>query len=170
LAVKVPKLAQSIIDALKEEPALVADAAPCVQFAKLVEGPLKATAEQLALPIIVVMDALDECTTPADILSSIRAELRALPPLFKILITSRPIPGIRSELDAIGDLVRQIGLNHDANVDRDIDAFLRDQMSRVARDYELENWPGEGRLQALVEKAAGLFIWASTAVKNHGRC
>jgi hypothetical protein len=50
----------------------------------------------------------------------------------------------------------------------DVELYLRHHLSLVqsCRAYNLSHeWPGEENIQQLVRTSAGLFIWASTAVK-----
>jgi hypothetical protein len=99
-------------------------------------------------------------------LSPIEAELSNLPPVFKILITSRPEYQIRRSLDSMGSSVRELPLSHDGDVDNDIYAFIKSRMASIAADFGLDrDWPGDVKRGVLVEKSNGLFIWASTAVK-----
>jgi hypothetical protein len=164
LATKVPRLADIIFAALAEDSGL-GKSAPNTQFVKLIANPLLA-AKGLAMPIVIILDALDECTVPSAILSIIGAEAQKFPSVFKILITSRPEQGIRHMMEGMGSMVRSIGLSRgDEEVDRDIDMFVSKRMAEVARRYQLDgDWPGQASRKALVQKAGGLFIWVSTAL------
>jgi hypothetical protein len=138
-------------------------------FQKLIYGPLKTAAKDLASPVIVLLDALDECTLPSAILAPIQADIMGPPSKFRLLITSRPEQVIRKYMEDMGSAVSRYGLNHDLSVDHDIGAFLKDRLSAVARDHRLDHdWPGDIRRQSLVQKAGGPFIWASTAVRIIG--
>jgi hypothetical protein len=167
IAVRVPRLADGILSSLEEDPAL-GDSAPATQFRKLIAEPIKKNAAGLSLPVVLILDALDECTEPSLILSPIREELPNLPKTFKILITSRPEQRIQNNLEAIPSLY-QYQLTHDRDVSSDIEIFIKQRLAAVAQDYGLgPNWPGDASCNALVQKAGGLFIWASTAVKIIG--
>jgi energy-coupling factor transporter ATP-binding protein EcfA2 len=164
LVTRVPKVAEGIFTALREDPGL-GKSALSTQFHKLIVGPLIA-AHDLSVPIVLVFDALDECTMPPAVLSIIGAEIMKLPPLFKILITSRPEQAILDLMDSMGSSVVRHGLQRDLDVDRDIEKFILKRMSDVARRFHLQSdWPGKENRKALVEKAGGLFIWISTALK-----
>jgi hypothetical protein len=141
------------------------------QLRKLIVGPLGGV-----MPILsVVVDALDECTDGRAqeiirILASMIHELRGV----KFLITSRPEFPISSQFQSqlrlsaakhyvLHDMERSI-------VQSDIRRFLVDQFQDIhGRRFALT----EKQLDILVEKSAGLFIYASTAVKfikaQHGR-
>jgi hypothetical protein len=164
MASRVPKVAEGIFSAIRDDPVL-GESAPIMQFPRLIVGPL-ISADDLLVPIVLVFDALDECTAPVDILSIIGAEAQKLPLLVKILITSRPELGIRRMMEGMGSLVRPIGLSRNNDVDRDLEVFFSESMAQVARRHNLvADWPGEAARKALVQKANGLFIWASTALK-----
>jgi len=50
----------------------------------------------------------------------------------------------------------------------DIYPYLRHHLASIRKNLTLElapDWPGEEKIRALAESSAGLFIWASTAVK-----
>jgi hypothetical protein len=119
--------------------------------------------------VVLVVDGLDECTGASDILSVIAKDVSRLPPTFKFLITSRPEPDLTDLFDDIKGSVHPISLNGDRHVDRDIALFVNANMPRLARRFSLDtDWPGKDNRGALVTKAAGLFIWISTAIKFIG--
>jgi hypothetical protein len=123
LAIAAPGLAGGILGALEENPGLP-DVTPATQFRKLLATPLRA-ADGLSLPIVMVFDALDECDAPGAILSALRAELSDLPPLFKILIASRPELIIKDEMDALGASVTRRSLELDDDVTKGISNLYR---------------------------------------------
>ena len=143
----------------------------CSLMEKLLVGPLKAT--QTAT--LIIIDALDECkdNEPASALLSILSRYVDQIPAVKFFITGRPEPRIRSgfRLGSLAPITEVLKL-HEVKpeaVDNDIELFLRTQLTSLVKgrsDVDLtEGWPSPSDLRALCKKAAGFFIYASTAVK-----
>ncbi|KAG9028235.1 hypothetical protein FS837_003941 [Tulasnella sp. UAMH 9824] len=142
------------------------------QFEKLISEPLAAWRGARGT-IIIVMDALDECSLDSgaeEILIRWATELPKIPVPLKVLITSRPEFHIRRKFQSL--TLRSISrpyILHDIEksvVKEDIEMFLRHRLNQIAEDNDIQTpWPGEAALGALVDKAGILFIFASTAVK-----
>jgi Cdc6-like AAA superfamily ATPase len=94
LASRVPRLSTEILRALKRD-AEIGSSAVSTQFSDLISIPLN-NADGIYLPVI---DALDECLAPSDLLSVIARWEPPQPPLLKFLITSRPEHDIRIVFD-----------------------------------------------------------------------
>lgn len=111
--------------------------------------------------VILVVDAIDECKSGSqrkeliDILSVAARESENL----RLFITSRPDPIIESALHSLSIKTkledRLHSVNHQDNID-DIALYVHRSLHGVL--------PEEKR-QRIVEKANGLFIWASTACR-----
>jgi hypothetical protein len=121
-------------------------------------------------PIIVVIDALDECdkTRLAQTAKIISKAIVDLPSNAKVLISSRPESAIQKRFLSIIDaeLVKHIYLDTLAPTSiRDVKVFLVDKIQEIVEEYSLEDlgWPGEHGIQRLSDQASGLFIWAVTA-------
>lgn len=142
-----------------------------VQLQKLIIGPLKVS----GLSTIIIIDALDECLDeePASIILSLLARHVDEIPLVKFFITGRPEPWIRSGFRL--PLLRphtEVLLLHEverASVDHDIRVYLKTRLSELVihrSDVDLAGtWPEDDQLVILVQKSAGLFIFASTTYK-----
>jgi len=87
----------------------------------------------------------------------------------RILITSRPEIRIRKGFDGIPKLDHQDFVLHDislAIVDEDIRVFVKYRFAIIAQQREFApDWPGRETITAIVQHAAGLFIWAATACR-----
>jgi hypothetical protein len=167
LAIQIPRLSDRILNVIKWDAEIV-HSAFTTQFTKLIVEPLQRS-EDLRLPTVVILDGLDECTAPADILSVIANQMARLPMLFKFLVTSRPEPDLREIFEDMGPLVYQISLNQNLYTDRDITLLVNQTMPKLARRYSLaKDWPGRDDSVALVKKAGGLFIWIITALNFIG--
>jgi hypothetical protein len=141
------------------------------QFFKLIVEPLS-NLPMTETPMVLILDALDECGIANDrkiLLSILAEETIHLPPFIRILITSRAEYDIMRALEGHSHIaVRELSLSSDTNV-KDILFFLRNKMAEI----RLNNpglrlpldWPGDVAIQALADRAAGLFIWAYTAFR-----
>jgi hypothetical protein len=164
LAIRVPRVSEEITNTLKVYTD-IGSAAISTQFSKLILAPVRSS-KGLCLPIVVVLDALDECPSPSMILSVIAEGISQLPSQFKLVITSRPEPDIRDIFNTMSASVRKIPLSHNDNVDRDIAKLVSESTSRLARRYQLpSDWPGDETRNTLVRMAGGLFVWISTVIK-----
>ena len=138
---------------------------------KLLVGPLK-TSQTTTL---IIIDSLDECKDkePASAILSILSCYVDQIPTVKFFITGRPKPRIRSgfRLESLAPITEVLKL-HEVKpeaVDKDIELFFRTQLACLVKnrsDLDLtEDWPSLPDLRVLCKKAAGFFIYASTAVK-----
>lgn len=140
------------------------------QFRELLLRPLKAsTTLSQEGPIVIVIDALDECGTEGDrdrdrLLGLLATETAHLPASIRIIITSRTARDIETTFTEPYKPHIHI---HELETDKsDISKYIRQQVSEIAKRNDLsEDWPEQHKIEALVERAAGLFIWASTACR-----
>ncbi|KAI9770023.1 MAG: hypothetical protein M1840_003735 [Geoglossum simile] len=141
------------------------------QWNELVLKPLsKLEAGSFQNPLLIVIDALDECEKESDVgqVLHLLSDFRHLEgPHCRVFITSRPDIPVRHGFSIVPDQDHQDFVLHDisrSTVDDDIFTYLQHTLTYIQRKYYLqENWPGEEALRHLVQKAAGLFIWAATA-------
>ncbi|KAG8891360.1 hypothetical protein FRC01_014747, partial [Tulasnella sp. 417] len=110
------------------------------QFEKLISGPLTAWRGAKG-PIVIVMDALDECSPGSgaeEILIRWTAELPKLPVPLRVLITSRPEFHIRRKFQSPSlRAISQQYILHDIEksvVKEDIERFLRHRLTQMAED------------------------------------
>ncbi|KAJ7615317.1 WD40-repeat-containing domain protein [Roridomyces roridus] len=141
------------------------------QFTELLLAPLQSVEQYMDGPILIILDALDECgdaDSRAALLSLLAEEFPKLPRVFRFLITSR------RESDLAGRFqsrFEEISLDPGTiSDDTDIDVFFRHEMAQIGEQKNLgAAWPGELNIQALVQLSGNLFIWASTATRFIGR-
>lgn len=165
-----PKYRKTLLRTLASNPD-VASLSLHNQLEELIVGPVK----QSSMKTIVLIDALDECkdsksiSTILDILARSIAQI----PSLQFFITSRPEPHIRSafRLPQLKSITETITL-HEVNVtsaNEDIRLYLEKSLGSLAvhrSDLDVSHpWPTEEELDRLTEKSAGLFVFASTAVK-----
>jgi hypothetical protein len=138
----------------------------------LVIDPLRQILNQSSGEIpIILLDALDECQDAdikgenqrSELLESLK-QWFTLPSQFKMIVTGR------EEVDIINVLLPQsrqlkllTGDQVQENSTTDIRLFLQQSFSRM-NVTEQGPWPAAEKINFLAEHAAGLFIWAKTAV------
>jgi hypothetical protein len=149
-------LRKHVIEALETKPD-AGCSSTANQFYYLIQKPFRGLKMSSTKPIVIVLDALDECGTEKDRKELLQA-FSEFPSVFKLFLSSRPENDI---MKSMGPLAQQYNLSRIAKntVNEDISTFMTNEMMRI------EYWPGEEALQALVRQASGLFIWASTAMK-----
>jgi hypothetical protein len=121
-------------------------------------------------PILVVIDALDEIEGEVGETAKIISDaIMALPRNAKVFISSRPEHGIQLHFSPL--VSRKCAAHLDLDTShplstQDVAKFFRSEIKKIVRTYlsEMEQWPGEARMQMLCDRASGLFIWAVTAV------
>ena len=170
LAYRYPPFREKLLQVLKANPD-VAQETLFSQIERLIVGPLKTTGTST----LIIIDALDECKDdePASAILSILSRYVDRIPHVKFFITGRPEPRIRSgfRLAALRPITEVLKLHEVKRslVDTDIKLFFRTRLAEVARNRShhgvTEGWPLSSDIDILCEKAAGLFIYASTAVK-----
>ena len=144
------------------------------QMERLIVGPFKATKIQT----LIIIDALDECKdqNPESAILFVLSKHVDQIPYVKFFITGRPETQIRSgfRLPALQPVTKVFKL-HEVNrslVDNDIKLFFRTQLSDLLKNRSdcdlVQDWPSSDEVDVLCEKAAGFFIYASTAVKFVG--
>ncbi|KAN0107830.1 hypothetical protein V8E51_007572 [Hyaloscypha variabilis] len=151
------------------------------QWDRLVLGPLsRLQTAGSEPPVVVVIDALDECEANWKTLKFLIQVLTGVNRLsnihVRILLTSRPDADVRRALANLSDsqcLPYELDLpKEDAQtgwgeVNQDISKFLKaqfDDIRGISEDstHLPPNWPGDGVISILVKKAEGLFIYAAT--------
>jgi hypothetical protein len=160
------------------------------KLSKRVLGPTDATSDELFQHLIVdslqafteipsecfpvvVIDALDECGKQDESPSLRRRGLlrtikdwSSLSLKFKLIVTSRPEDDIKLVLSPISHSIElAVGDKASGQSFRDICLFFERRFSEiVVNRTESSIWPGRAVIEELAARAAGLFIWAKTAV------
>ncbi|KAL5526188.1 hypothetical protein ACEPAG_7527 [Sanghuangporus baumii] len=159
-----PSIARHILDAV-EANKTIGGAAIKKQFEKLLLEPLHAASGLIAGPVVVILDALDECGNAGqrrDLLRLLKTDFTKLPLKVRILVTSRPEGDIVKDLPQNG----HIKLEHGTEKSRhDVDVYIRQEMAQAFGKRVPKGKIWDDSLRVLCDAADGLFIWASTAVK-----
>ena len=170
LAYRYPPFRRELLSVLRANPDVGRETL-CSQIERLIVGPLKVA----HIATLIIIDALDECKDeePASALLSILSRYVEQIPHIKFFITGRPEPRIRSgfrlaALRSITDVLKLHNVKRPL-VDVDIKLFLRTRLTDIARNRShcdaAEGWLFSSDIDILCEKAAGLFIYASTAIE-----
>ncbi|KAH7153735.1 WD40-repeat-containing domain protein [Fusarium sp. MPI-SDFR-AT-0072] len=177
LASRIPRITLAIKNAVDMDPAII-DKTVREQFQKLIQEPLsKATAASCTRPsVVIVVDALDECESDADIklLLELFSTLRFAGPLrVRVFVTSRPELPVRLGFSSIGNTYQGLILHKipQSIIEHDISVFLRHELANIRSRFNEEtveelklpiHWPGEANLEKLTRAAVPLFIFAAT--------
>jgi NACHT domain len=173
MAHALPALKRHICEALEEDYRI--DKQGLIeQWRKLIFRPLSKL-ENLPthhLPIILVIDALDECEREdrkddVRVILRLLAEAKDLPKIrLKIFLTSRPEVAINEEFSVSSRLVRRdFVLHHISNdiIEHDIRIFVEYEFERIREKHGLlSDWPKAKEISSILHDAKGLFIYAAT--------
>jgi len=162
-------LKKSIAQALETQKANIRGLDISMQFEHLISKPLQKVFGTSVKPLLIVVDALDECDSYETLLPSLESWSH-LPKSLKLLITSRQYHTIQNRL-------RPISVHHNLNTGHgistqtsgDIEKYFTERFSEAT--WLPPKWPGPAKVTILVEKAAGLFIWAKSVmdfILHHG--
>ena len=171
LAQSNPAFAELLASRIKASPQILKSSLD-EQFQGLVQEPLATLAARHdSGPMIIVLDALDECGTPEarkKLLDALSTSLAKLPGMFQLLIASRDEPDIRVALSRPGVVICDVLINNKTTTS-DISLFFRQRLSSHAPAFSARglpyDWPGDPVRQRLVTLSGGLFIWAATTIR-----
>jgi hypothetical protein len=158
---------------------MIADKGLGIQFFELIVQPLRALRIQLAAaaPIILVVDALNECDDAAHIKTIIRllsgecmTEIN-----LRVFLTGRPDTAVRIGFHQVASKAYDGMILHEVaqeTIDHDIRVVLEHELRKTKQDYNAvasspdallpADWPGSVAIDRLVEIASPLFISAAT--------
>ncbi|KAB5590796.1 Vegetative incompatibility protein HET-E-1 [Ceratobasidium theobromae] len=131
------------------------------QFQRLLKEPLEEAKDKMGNNLVVVIDALDECTDPqivGQILDVLFRFVANLP--VKFFVTSRPEAIIREKMMSSENSSRSILHLHDIEqslVQQDIELYLQEELRSIS--------PSPDDVKQLATLAGNLFIYAATAVR-----
>ncbi|EJC99151.1 WD40 repeat-like protein [Fomitiporia mediterranea MF3/22] len=137
------------------------------QFEKLLLEPLKSAKGAVRGPIVVILDALDECGTTEqrrEILELLKVDFAKLPLELRFFVTSRPENDIMHSLSSQKHIL-EVRLEHTAIESRnDVLAYIQNMMHKAIKDPIPDGFAWTDAMTMLSDAADGLFIWATTAV------
>ena len=173
LMTHIPEVKPYIGKAINVEPA-IAEKKLKDQFLSLIYKPILNVqrASVKAIEFVVVIDALDECDREEDIREILRLftqikDIRSVS--LRILVTSRPELPVRLSFRQMPDGTYQDLILHEVTketVKRDIALFFEHELAKIGRQRRLDPpWPIQGSIEALVDMAFPLFIFAATVCR-----
>ena len=169
LAVSIPSIARFIHEEVKRSGEL-SSATLKSEFNILLHNPLSSITSEISHPILIVLDAIDECGTPQSrqvLMSILRDGIPSLHSAIRFVMTGRP----EEDIIPFASLpnVRHITLDHQSEESmHDVPAYIEYELGMLRSSNMLRvpsDWPWGERLRTFSRSANGLFIWASTAVK-----
>jgi len=168
-----PSLASPIRKAILSNP-IITTLGLQDQWEQLIHQPLSQD-KDVPSQLVLVIDAFDECDGEKDIRLILRllSQANSLGSMrLKIFVTSRPETPIRRGFDDISNAAhRDFALHaiHNAVVDNDISALLQNEFEGIRKCHGLpDQWPDKSCLGQLIQKAGGLFIYATTVCRFIG--
>lgn len=180
-----PVFAPRVKEAIEAEPGISAKSASD-QFKELILNLLSTIPRDSGMmnPIIIVVDALDECDRVKDIELLIWLFSHSSQPAFpklKFFLTSRPELPLRLGFKKIEGTYKDLILHEvpAAIIESDILKYLEYEFLNIRNDYNLtrpddlklpESWPGNHTIDILVKMAIPLFIFASTTCRFIADC
>jgi hypothetical protein len=138
------------------------------QFRKLILEPLSSLHPVEPATIVIVIDALDECSK-----DEIEVILKLLPHLrdvksmcIRIFLTSRPEESVRLALNRSDYEELVLHEVPESEIEHDIRLFVEEQFRLMRQRKDLsEEWPAKESLDALIKMAIPLFIFAATSCR-----
>ncbi|KAI8633878.1 putative WD-repeat protein [Xylariaceae sp. FL1651] len=172
LADAVSELQKHIKHAVASNPRIL-DLGLYDQWDKLVVKPLaQLDKDTFPLPIVIVVDALDECDDEKDVallLQCLNAATIIEGSPLRVFVTSRPEQPINFGFNRILRDAHQDFVLHnieDSIVNEDLMLFYKDRLSCISEQFKLEDrFLSDETIQALVAKSSRLFIHAATVCR-----
>ena len=107
--------------------------------------------------IVIVLDALDECDEN-EIVSESLVKITELAPWIRLIVTSRPLQGIRESLESSGALMTAHDL-FSTSAEEDILVYTKHRFEVDRNLATLRSVVTSEEIKELSRKASGLFIW-----------
>jgi len=173
LTLSIPELRREVASAVEHDPLIFSRSISAQVQALIIEpfSKIRNVLENEEIPGLVVIDGLDECSDARSQSNVITALGQAHIPLF-FLIASRPEHAIRNAFN-VGTShsnMRPLVLDNTYEPDADIRLFLRSRFGEIRKRHPSgssfpPSWPSSAKIEKLVEKSSGQFIYASTVMK-----
>ncbi|KAF8748406.1 WD40 repeat-like protein [Rhizoctonia solani] len=155
-----PSFRSALLGVLEQESEIQSQAITS-QCERLIKDPLSKVKDGMIKGLVVVIDALDECSNPKGVGTILEALFRIAPGLpVRFFVTSRPEADIRHRVEAQPGQNRLMCVLHDIEeslVQADITLYLRAELA--SSDVS------EFNVTQLASLSGKLFIYAATAVR-----
>ncbi|KAF8733634.1 WD40 repeat-like protein, partial [Rhizoctonia solani] len=150
----------AVVKALEGDPD-IGTRAITEQCERLIKEPLSRVKDNIPDGLVVVIDALDECSNANGVRTILDVLFKTAPDFpLKFFVTSRPEPDIRHRIEAQPDRARSICTLHDIEaslVQADIELYLRDELA--------DTTVSEPDMIHLARLSGKLFIYAATSIR-----
>ncbi|KAL2829494.1 hypothetical protein BDW59DRAFT_36049 [Aspergillus cavernicola] len=145
------------------------------QWEHLVMGPLLLLEGKMpdlkCKPVVIVIDAVDECDSVADIglileLLAQAQKLKHIP--LRFFLTGRPEVSVRHQFRRVHQHFEHIILHEleSTVVNSDIHTFVEHELAGVREKYDLSlDWLSPTAVETIVSKADGLFVYAAAVCR-----
>jgi hypothetical protein len=120
-------------------------------------------------PIVLVIDALDECGIEKDRKNCCRLYRKGfsdLPPFIRVIVPVAKSLTSRIHSDRIRlctHIILTLILRPIGMISLNFYNIVWLRYAPTTNTFLPSDWPGDDKIRALTERAAGLFVWASTA-------
>ncbi|KAG8993812.1 hypothetical protein FRB90_000600, partial [Tulasnella sp. 427] len=164
-----PEVRNAILQAVRDHPSIIGER-PEEQFEILLVNAMRnLPSSQTTCPILLIIDALDECAeinTAVKFVQLIAEYDLDLPPNIKFILTTRPEAPLLHELESMKWRMETLDLPLKSKADPDVERYLRSRFAKVKGGHArtTEQWPSEESIRRLVEQSEGVFQWAHTAI------
>ncbi|KAJ3031652.1 UNVERIFIED_CONTAM: hypothetical protein HDU68_001732 [Siphonaria sp. JEL0065] len=160
-----PAIGRFLLTLMQNETAVDFRASASLLFRQLVLDPLNELAENSSSlqPVVLVVDALDECgdvNARANMLAIFATEFHKLPSFVRVLVTSRPEEDI---VDALSNLPQRHISPTDANNQADARIIATKALSRL-RVCVGQNI--DDIVEKVILKSGGLLVWLTMALRS----
>ena len=159
LAIRNEPYRRDLTSALMKDPTIAA-ASFGEQFEGLIVKPLRCNPLRDDTPLIIVIDAFDECDPRASITLTLhlRNKVSELPRSIKFVVTSRRTIVVDRFLLQNPSPIHHLSIHLE-----DCSLYVRSEVSALRRLFPWSNWP-PGLEVMLIARARGLFITVSTVM------
>ncbi|KAJ3219203.1 hypothetical protein HDU67_002199 [Dinochytrium kinnereticum] len=166
-AQKFPSVAMRLRQLQKNQPNIIAESSLYVKFKCLLVDPLAHLTDSERLPVVVIVEALDECalarTSQRKSLLHIISRWSEMPDFVKLLVTSRPESDIEESLSEFKP--RWLDLS-DSSQRRDLQIFANARMKAMKHRLKKSSEEIEELAEKLAASANGLFMWLFLACED----
>ncbi|KIO28106.1 hypothetical protein M407DRAFT_72317 [Tulasnella calospora MUT 4182] len=160
----VPEVRNAVLQSVRENED-IANQRLNEQFKILLVASLRKL-EGHSYPILIIVDALDECDNAKDVVdfvTLIHQHSSSFPSQVRFLLTSRPETALHRARESNG--WSAVDLDSAPEVSEDLALFIHRACTKIRDGYRLpEGWPSAEDLARLVDMSQGLFQWARTAI------
>ncbi|KZP10334.1 WD40 repeat-like protein [Athelia psychrophila] len=165
-------LRDAICNAIEKEPQ-IATMTLDVQFKALLLEPLLACSSMMTGPMVIILDAFDECGDAASrraLVYLLTTKLPLLPHHFRFFITGRPERDLQDEFSSLPEIKSVTLSAAEWSSSGDVFHYVQHEFNmlyqkRVASDELSFGWPGTHRTEQLASRCGDSFIQAATAIR-----